>query len=220
VNNTLICFALEAEAKPFRLAFLPRSDVRIVVTGMGKDNSRKAILEALARHQPSRALTCGLAGALTESLALNEIVFDADADFPLALKLKNDGALPVRFFCSPAIVSRASDKARLWKSTGAQAVDMESEVIRDACRTHGVPSATVRVVSDLANETLPLDFNRFLNADMSMNFLKIALAVATNPSALPKLLRFQKQTNVAAAKLGLFLADLLRSIAVDDSQGR
>jgi nucleoside phosphorylase len=210
VNKTLICFALAAEAKPFRKAVIPRLEAQVVVTGMGMANARKAIAEALPLYRPRQVLTCGLAGALAPRLRLNDVVFDADPDFPLTWRLQASEGFPARFYCSPAIVSTAPDKERVRQTTGADVVDMESEVIRDECRKQGIPSATVRVISDLADETLPLDFNRYLNTDMSMNIVKIGLSVLARPGILPLLLRFQKQTNAAAAKLGAFLAALLR----------
>ena len=100
----------------------------------------------------------------------------------------------------------AVEKQALWKSTAADAVEMESGVIREICRAEEIPSTTVRVISDTAEEDLPLDFNALMTPDFRINFLKLGLAVARSPGKIPRLLRFQKQTAQAARALAAALA--------------
>jgi hypothetical protein len=97
----------------------------------------------------------------------------------------------------------------LWRQTGADAVEMESSVIRTICREFKIPSATVRVISDDARQDLPLDFNALMTADDRINYLKLAWAVLSQPSRIPNLIQFQRQTLDAARRLGAVLEDLL-----------
>lgn len=195
-DQVLICFALKEEAK-----FLPKPGGRVLVTGMGKRNATENLRKELARARPSLVFTCGYAGGLNPILKLSDVVFDADADFPLTDKLKNLGAKPVRFHCADRIAVTATEKQSLWQSTGADAVEMESEVMRKICREQNIPSATLRVISDVAGEDMPLDFNALTTANCEMDFGKLALKLITGPQKIPQLLRFQKQTAAAARKL-------------------
>lgn len=78
---------------------------------------------------------------------------------------------------------------------------MESAAIHSVCAEHGIPCATVRVISDTADEDLPLDFNALAKADKSLDYWKLFLAVAKSPGKIGPLMRLQKKTKFAAAQL-------------------
>jgi hypothetical protein len=82
---------------------------------------------------------------------------------------------------------------------------MESQVICAVCREQNIPSATVRVILDTANEDLPLDFNQLMTADQKLSYGKLALALAKSPGKIGVLLRLQKEGEAAAGKLAVVL---------------
>src|SRR5260370_42694508 len=97
----------------------------------------------------------------------------------------------------------------LWESTGADAVEMESQIIRAICRAHGIPRATIRVISDAANEHLPLDFNALMTDEQKLNYAKLILAVLGSPGKIPALLRLPRQTQEAANNLAAVLSKVI-----------
>jgi hypothetical protein len=103
------------------------------------------------------------------------------------------------------------EKAALRRETGACAVEMESAVIHGLCRDHGVACATVRVISDVAGEDLPLDFNQLTTPDLRIDGGKLAFAVAGAPWKIPALLRLQRRTAAAAAALAVSLTRALEA---------
>ena len=204
---SLICFALKEEAAPFRKIAAAKPGVTILLTGIGRQNAEKSIREGLALHSPKLVLTCGFAGGLNPELRSGEIVFAADEP-TIRERLFALGAKPAKFFCAPRIATSAAEKQELRRTTGADAVEMESEVIQNICRQRGIPCATIRVISDTANEDLPLDFNELANVDLSLNYGKLVLAVAKSPGKIPALLRLQKKCSHAAQ----CLAEVLNAV--------
>jgi nucleoside phosphorylase len=206
---TLVCFALAQEAQPLRPWAKQHPGVQILVTGMGKTNCAAALRPALGRLNPARVLTCGLAGGLHPALAAGRVVFDADAGIGLADKLQALGAVPVRFYCADRVVCRAEEKRRLHETTGAEAVDMESEIVRTLCRERALPSATIRVILDSADEDLPLDWNLVMTADQCLSYPRLAAAVLKAPSRVGAVFRLQQQTRRAAETLAAILRQVL-----------
>ena len=142
-------------------------------------------------------------------LRAGTVIFSTDEDAGLTPALLEAGACPVTFHCADRVATTVEEKQRLWETTGADAVEMESKIIRAICRAHEIPSATVRVISDTADEDMPLDFNALTTPDMKMHFGKMALAIGKSPAKLPALLRLQRQTAAAARVLADALARLL-----------
>jgi len=204
--KVLVCVALEEEARAFPWKVWGWR-AKVLVTGIGRKNAEKAVRQSFAQHAPRRVFTCGFAGGLNPALKTGEVLFQTN-ETALVEKLTNAGAKPAQFVCSPYIATTVAEKDALRRTTGADAVEMESEVIHAVCRELGIPCATVRVISDTAREDLPLDFNALSNADLGLNYIKLALAVAKSPGKIPALLRLQKSCALAAKRL----ADVLGKV--------
>jgi adenosylhomocysteine nucleosidase len=207
--DLLICFAVKEEMKFFPFPSWKGSSVQVWVTGIGRRNAAENIRDAIARVQPERVITSGFAGGLNPRLPCGAIIYEQDFDAGFARELEELGAIPVRFHCHRRVAITAAEKSELWRQTGADAVEMESSVIRTICRELHIPSATVRVISDDAQQDLPLDFNALMTSDDRINYLKLMWAVISRPGRIPKLIQFQHQTLDAARKLGAVLEDLL-----------
>lgn len=199
--TTLLCFAVKEEARPYLTLAGTSSNTAVIVTGMGAKNTEKSFLAALTRWQPSRVITSGFAGALNPNLALGTVVFDVDSTCALTDGLRRAGAKAVRFHCAAHVAATCAEKAELLRSTGADVVEMESEIIRQLCRERNIPSATVRVISDTAEEDLPLNFNELMTPEMNMDLGKLALKLIRNPGKIPELMKFQKRVTLAANNL-------------------
>jgi adenosylhomocysteine nucleosidase len=204
-----VCFAVKEEAKTFRGLVRNRGNVHVLLVGMGRRNAERAIRAALVKERPDLVLTCGFAGGLRPGLATGTVLFDADAETGLESALLAAGAQQARFYCTDRVAATATEKRRLHESTGADAVEMESEIIRTVCREQKIPGATVRVILDTANEDLPLDFSQLMTREQQLSYGKLALALAKAPGKVGALLKLQEQTKAAAEVLGRIVAGLL-----------
>jgi len=201
----LITFAVKEEAIPFQRLASPASDLRVVITGMGRRNAESSIRGALEDPSVRAVLTCGFAGGLNPELGTGVVLYSADEDLPLLPALTANAAQLARFHCATRVAVTVAEKTSLRAQTGADAVEMESGVIRTLCRSRGIPSATVRVISDPAGEDLPLDFNRLLDAHQNLSPGRLALAVLSAPWKVGGLIRLRHNTRLAADNLARVL---------------
>src|ERR1035437_1653863 len=234
--STLICFALKEEAAPFRKiaagkAASAQAGISILLTGIGRQNAEKSLREFLnscrsrgdetqikkeletphvVSYEPNLVLTCGFAGGLNPDLKLGEVVFELSTLNPqLSTRLLAAGAKPAKIFYADRIATTVAEKKALRDETGADAVEMESAAIHAVCRGRGIPCATIRVISDTANEDLPLDFNALAKPDKSLDFGKLFLTIAKSPGKIGALMELQKKTKFAAERLADVLIEIL-----------
>jgi adenosylhomocysteine nucleosidase len=206
---TLVCFAVKEEARFFHAP--DKHGFARVITGMGRTNAANCIRKALEELKPARVITAGFAGGLNPELTVGTVLFEEDFEFGLGPNLLKWGAYPGKFHCAKRVAVTIEEKRALWRSTGADAVEMESSVIRTICREHRIPGATIRVISDEAGEDLPLDFNALMTPTDRINYPKLAWKLVSRPRAIPQLMRFQEKTIIAARRLGEALLGSLRA---------
>jgi adenosylhomocysteine nucleosidase len=211
IHPLLVTFAIPVEARPFQRQLpQPHPQIHLAVTGIGRRNAEVAIRKALSQFSPKLVLSCGFAGALNPALQSGVVLYEADDGFPLAEALRSAGARPARFHSADRIIGTTEGKSALRQRTGADAVEMESAAIRNICTDAGIPSAVVRAISDTANESLPLDFNRYLDDMNRLRFAKMAAAIVLSPSRLRASIQLQRQSQQAA----LNLANILLRVTV------
>jgi adenosylhomocysteine nucleosidase len=200
----LVFFAVKEESAAFNRPIFKN---QTLISGMGRVNASHAIHSALERFSPRKVFTCGFAGGLNPKLQLGNIVFEEDYPTPAADQLQKLGAIPGKFYCHKRVAVTADEKCKLFLQTGADAVEMESSVIRTICRNRGVPCTTIRVILDTAHANLPLDFNALMTSDETISLPKLIFTLIKSPRKIPELIRFQKETVVAAQRLGELLTE-------------
>lgn len=148
-------------------------------------------------------LSVGFCGGLDPDLRIGDIV--VSGEFP---RRASGPFLRGEILSIDRVAVTAEHKRRLRAESGAAAVDMESATVAAKARQWGVPFGCVRVVSDTAGEDLPLDFNTYRDATGRLELARIAGAALLQPwTALPGLLRLERNCRRAADKLGDFLAN-------------
>jgi nucleoside phosphorylase len=137
-------------------------------------------------------ISTGFCGALDSTLKIGDIVIAGASDI-----------------CSvDRVAVTAGEKERLRKETGARIVEMEYAAIAKIARRWDIPCRAVRVVSDTAQEDLPLDFNLYRDKDGRFQTGRIAAAGLLRPfTVLPGLMRLGRNSRIAAEKLGAFFAN-------------
>jgi adenosylhomocysteine nucleosidase len=223
--SILVCFALKEEAAAFRKFAAGKSGFTVLIVGMGRSNAERSIREFLTTSSPALVLTCGFAGGLDSSLKVGDVLFEVpdrkkqsqiqprggEIEPAVETALLAAGAKPAKFYCADRVAVTVVEKTKLRTETGADAVEMESAAVHKICRERGIPSVTVRVISDTADENLPLDFNALSKPDKSLDYRKLAWTIARSPRKIGALLQLQKKTDYAARQLAAVLEKVVLS---------
>jgi hypothetical protein len=155
------------------------------------------------RQNVDRILSVGFCGALDPALQIGDIVVSGEVPKGLQASFVQGDVVSV-----DRVAFTAREKSDLRAATGAAVVEMESAAVAQKAREWDVPFGCVRVVSDVAKDDLPLDFNRYRDADGRFERTRIALAALGRPfTVLPGLVRLDRDCRRAAERLGEFLAN-------------
>ncbi|MCS7090256.1 MAG: hypothetical protein RMN51_08125 [Verrucomicrobiota bacterium] len=215
-ESVWLCFALPEEMRLRRSWLRRRPDVHVLVTGVGPEPARRALETQLELVRPRAVLSCGFAGALDPNLSVGTVLF-ATEDCNWRDRFLQAGARPARFLTLPRMVTSASEKSQLWQSSRADAVEMESEPIAALCCGRKIPFAVVRVISDAASESLPVNFARWLGPDGHLNRAAFLRAVMVRPTFWPSVVKLACRARRAARRLAEVLAAALSNESGADS---
>ena len=205
------------------------AEVTVLLTGMGR-KSTIASLKSVPCEIYDLCISTGLAGALDPSLKIKEIVVcraaetqdqsaQAGSDPLLFGVAVSCGAKSVEtFLTSEALVSTAGEKLLLQPS--ASVVEMETAHVMAAAAQAGVPAVGVRVIGDIAQEDLPLDFTQVTDVRGHVKFGPLLKELAFHPHKLPLLVRFGSQSRSAVQSLADFLDAFLPLVVFKFSKVR
>lgn len=204
-----IITALPEELGPLRLRF--GSDVVLGSTGDGPERAAAGLEQIFDAFEPAEILFLGVAGGLAPELAVGDVVVgteirDAPAPDPALLEraLSIRGAFPGKIASTNRIATTAAEKAQIYEATGAAAIDLESATWARVAAARGIPFIIVRAVSDTVSETLPIDFNRFMDAGGHVRRWRVVLEALTHPWIIPDLRRLRDRVQLAAERLADF----------------
>lgn len=181
-------------------ARLGTRDILLAANGPGPRLAATAV-DTACRLEPSigQIVSTGFCGALDPNLALGDIVLNSDGIYADRPAYRGN-------LMSTDRVAVTVEEKRSLRQSGAIAVEMEWAGVAAAAGRRGVPASAVRVVSDTAGEAMPLDFNRYRTAEGRFDRAAILRAALRRPfSAIPGLLRLQRNCRFASAKLGEFI---------------
>lgn len=208
----------------------------VIKTGVGPDRARRAAAAVLTDAKWDRALSTGFAGALVPT-SIGALVIGRDvAAVPSASHRDLTTAV---FSCHPSVeelvprpvsgtqadvlcgriistahvVGQAKDKQALAELYGAVAVDMESAALAEVASHHQIPFGIIRTVSDLVDESMPVDFNHFLRTTgRAGGWLRGVAACLFQPSAWLGLFRLSRHSRIAARQLTHSLSVVLAQL--------
>lgn len=183
----------------------------VATTGMGSSaaaTGARALIEAGARALASFGLAGGLDPSLQAgAILLPEEILGADGRVrPCEAGWRNRlgatfSARTGKLLTSAKAVGSVEDKAALFRSTGAVAVDMESAAIADVAEAHGLPFIAVRVIVDSAADVLPRAVTAAADSEGHLHIWRLIGALALAPNELAPLIQLARRYRAANRSL-------------------
>jgi adenosylhomocysteine nucleosidase len=183
----------------------------VAVAGGGDSNGLMAKLNAL--HGDLRGvISIGLAGALSPHLNVGDVViaeqiitgaetWDCHEGWRVRLTSRLPYAHQGQMFGSDVIIEKPETKSGLHTTTGALAVDMESQVAARFAASRNLPLAGLRVISDDATHVLPPAALVAMKPDGGIALGRVLGSVLRRPGQVPALIRTARASNQAFAEL-------------------
>jgi adenosylhomocysteine nucleosidase len=187
----------------------------VAVTGMGSA-AASAGARALIDAGATALASWGMAGGLDPTLSAGAILLPTEV-------MGSDGKLvntaqgwrdrlscavaphaPVRsgrLLSTPRAIGSVADKAALFQTTGAAAVDMESAAIGDVAEQNRLPFIAVRVVVDSAGDVLPRAVTAAADNEGHLQVWRLIGALALAPSEFAPLIRLARRYRAANRSL-------------------
>lgn len=203
---------LVAEADILRHA-APEDDQPLIAVTAAQPERGRALAEQLVARGATAIASFGLAGGLDPELSPGALLLPEHVMGPDGAVYGTDPAWRRRLEAmvgaeqggvllgNATIVSSPREKARLYRETGAAAVDMESHLAGWAAAQAKLPFLVVRAVADPAGRAIPRAAMAAFDAEGRTLVLPVIGALTKRPGELPGLLRLAADSRAGFATL-------------------
>ena len=201
--------------------------VEVLHTGVGKNVCRQRMAKFLSATGRIRRgehdqhfdylISAGFAGALNDRLQVGDLLIAKNFSTLWSAENRSSlSSLPIHIadlLTVPALINSGEDRNKLALTSGAVAVDMETEFIARACTVHGVPLLSLRVVSDTPKELFPAPTDVLFDIERQQTqMLKLATEWLSDPHRVPRLLQFARRIVRARRILASALVTIVRAL--------
>jgi nucleoside phosphorylase len=229
-----VTFALPAESSAFlrRLGNKSRSDrqgvktirgkiddrtIEVLHTGVGEKTCRQRMASFLQHRELDCLISGGFAGALNDKLHAGDLLFAENFSTiqlnEMRSRLGSSLIHHANLLTVPSIVDSIDERHKIAQTTGAAAIDMETEFIARGCAEHGVPLLSLRVISDSPTEPFPGPSKILFDVERQRtNVMKLSLHLLRRPTAIPRLILFGRRIARARETLANAIVETLRGL--------
>ena len=171
--------------------------IEVFHTGVGKNVCRQRMAKFLHDQHFDYLISAGFAGALNDQLQLGDLLLAKNFS---TVRLEENFSLssfPIHtgdLLTVPALIDSRGERNKLALTSGAVAVDMETEFIARACAAHGIPVLSLRVISDTPKELFPAPANVLFDIERQQTRMpKLAAYLVAHPHRIPRLVQFARR---------------------------
>jgi adenosylhomocysteine nucleosidase len=229
-----VTFALPAESREFLRCLRDKSHtdrngvrtirgkiddraIEVLHTGVGERICRQRLGKFLQHQQFDCLISTGFAGGLNDQLQVGDLLLAENfSTVDLSETRSSLSSVPIHIanlLTAPVLIDSSEERNKIAHTSGAAAVDMETEYIARACAEHGIPLLSLRVISDTPREPFPVPTKVLFDIERQRtHMLKLAKYFLVHPNHVPRLIRFAKRIARARKILASALITLINKL--------
>lgn len=215
-KSVAIVAAMRREVAPLLRGIRPRQtdgveffeleSAVIAIGGIGRQAAARATEAVVATYEPNVIVSAGIAGALTASRNIGDIVYarevvDAESETRFAA---SDGTAVVLTVSSVSGLAEKQIVAERWK---ADVVDMEAAAVAAVAQKRGIEFAAIKAISDEVDFVMP-PVGEFVDQAGRFQTLRFAIYIAVRPKWWRAVKQLNSNSRLAAVKLSEALKHL------------
>jgi len=191
--------------------------IEVLHTGVGEKVCRQRVAEFLQDQQFDLLISSGFAGALNDTLQIGDLLLAKNFSTVELTKVGSSfSRLPVHeadLLTVHALIDSNDERNKIARTSGAAAVDMETEFIARACAEHGIPLLSLRVITDTPRGPFPAPPNVLFDIEQQQTrFLTLATFFLARPNRVPQLIQFARRIARVRKIIASALFDVVRGI--------
>jgi adenosylhomocysteine nucleosidase len=173
-------------------------EIEVFHTGVGEKACRKRVAKFLQDQQFDLLISAGFAGALNEQFKVGDLLLAKNfSTIELNNRRKFFSSLPIHevdLLTVSEMIDSSEKRLEIAQTSGAAAVDMETEFIAGACANHGIPLLSLRVISDTLDEPFPAPSKVLFDIEQQRTrFPTLATFFLAHPNHVPRLIQFARR---------------------------
>jgi len=191
--------------------------IEVLHTGVGEKVCRERVSKFLRDEKFEVLISSGFAGALNNELGVGDILRAKNfSTVDLNEQHLSLSTLPMRtanLVTASALTDSSEERNRLARTSGAAALDMETEFIARICAEHGIPLLSLRVITDTPRYRFPAPPHILFNLEQQRtDLVKLSSYFLTHPHRVPRVARFARRIACAKKILANALVEIIREL--------
>jgi len=191
-------------------------EIEVLHTGVGEKVCRERVEKFLKNQQFEFLISAGFAGALNDQLHPGDLLLARNFSTVDLTERQSFSSLPIHqadLLTLPALIDSSEERNEIARSTGAAAVDMETEFIARACAERGIPLLALRVITDTPREPFPAPPKVLFDIERQRTHLpKLARFLLAHPNKIPRLIEFARRIARARKILANALVEIVKKL--------
>jgi adenosylhomocysteine nucleosidase len=195
------------------VAFFELEHAVIVLGGIGRNAARRAAQAAAERYEPTMLISAGIAGALTATLKVGDVVHGSEVvDAESGARFRITGGESV--IVTVSSVSGPEEKRLLADRYKADVVDMESAAVAEVARKRRIECKAIKAISDELDFEMP-PVAGFVDANGKFKTGRFGAYIAMRPRWWATVRDLNANSRVASVNLSHAMEHLINSCVIN-----
>jgi adenosylhomocysteine nucleosidase len=191
--------------------------IEVLHTGVGEKVCRQRLEKFIEDQEFDLLISSGFAGALNDELQVGDLLLARNfSTIELSARQESLSNMPIRvadLSSMPRSIDSRDERNKVARTTGAVAVDMETEFIARVCAARGIPLLSLRVITDTPRQSFPAPAHILFDiAKQRTDLPKLATFFLAHPNRIPRLAQFSRRIANVRKTLANALVAILREL--------